>query len=135
MPPEATDPSTAFTRVARGGRGRWCEQITPRPDRDRQPLPDGGIKTNSLGCGNGLSCKRLGGEIGGRLGPEIASSFGQKFEAKSWLRLRWRIHRGEGCSNRAVGHRRRGGGGRAGAGPSKPRCRQVRFFFQAEDGI
>src|SRR5262249_44398572 len=64
-----------------------CQQIAPRSDRDRLPPSDTRIKTKSLGCGNGLSCKRLGGRHSGQRVRQVASSFGQKFEAKSSLKV------------------------------------------------
>ena len=54
MPPEATDPSAAsyradrFARATIGGRGRWCEQIGPRPIATSSPSRTGELKQSLL---------------------------------------------------------------------------------------
>src|SRR5262249_36978057 len=66
-----------------------CQQVAPRSDRDRLPLSDTRIKTKSLGRGNGLSCKRLGGEIEasgpGRSHPLFAQNSKQKVASRTVL--------------------------------------------------
>src|SRR5262245_52271423 len=93
MPPEATDPSAASYRVDqlrpchKASAVVGCQQIAPRSDRDRLPLSDARIKTKSLGCGNGLSCKRLGGDIAasgpGRSHPLLAKNSKQRVASRS----------------------------------------------------